>query len=304
MKVAKVISVAAAVLLLVLTLSGCGAKYAESGTVIISGKEALKLIGTPDTVLVDAQKATSYAKEHVAGAVNIERNDIVVTRQVVNMLAPAETIEQVMGSRGISNDTQVIIYDDNSNMDAARLWWTLLAYGHENAKVVSGGLQELKRVGAQITDTDVEPTAAVFKAAPLNTSMLIEADEILAGIGKADSSMVLVDTRTLEEYNAGTIPGSVLLNYEGNNFSDGTYRSVLDIKIRYKEAGVMPEDTVVLYCRTSIRGAQTYLALYNAGYRNLKLYDGAWLDWVLDTTRPVEIPEAETTGESVIQDMS
>jgi thiosulfate/3-mercaptopyruvate sulfurtransferase len=304
MKVAKVISVAAAVLLLVLTLSGCGAKYAESGTVIISGKEALKLIGTPDTVLVDAQKATSYAKEHVAGAVNIERNDIVVTRQVVNMLAPAETIEQVMGSRGISNDTQVIIYDDNSNMDAARLWWTLLAYGHENAKVVSGGLQELKRVGAQITDTDVEPTAAVFKAAPLNTSMLIEADEILAGIGKADSSMVLVDTRTLEEYNAGTIPGSVLLNYEGNNFFDGTYRSVQDIKIRYKEAGVMPEDTVVLYCRTSIRGAQTYLALYNAGYRNLKLYDGAWLDWVLDTTRPVEIPEAETTGESVIQDMS
>jgi thiosulfate/3-mercaptopyruvate sulfurtransferase len=304
MKVAKVISVAAAVLLLVLTLSGCGAKYAESGTVIISGKEALKLIGTPDTVLVDAQKATSYAKEHVAGAVNIERNDIVVTRQVVNMLAPAETIEQVMGSRGISNDTQVIIYDDNSNMDAARLWWTLLAYGHENAKVVSGGLQELKRVGAQITDTDVEPTAAVFKAAPLNTSMLIEADEILAGIEKADSSMVLVDTRTLEEYNAGTIPGSVLLNYEGNNFFDGTYRSVLDIKIRYKEAGVMPEDTVVLYCRTSIRGAQTYLALYNAGYRNLKLYDGAWLDWVLDTTRPVEIPEAETTGESVIQDMS
>jgi thiosulfate/3-mercaptopyruvate sulfurtransferase len=304
MKVAKVISVAAAVLLLVLTLSGCGAKYAESGTVIISGKEALKLIGTPDTVLVDAQKATSYAKEHVAGAVNIERNDIVVTRQVVNMLAPAETIEQVMGSRGISNDTQVIIYDDNSNMDAARLWWTLLAYGHENAKVVSGGLQELKRVGAQITDTDVEPTAAVFKAAPLNTSMLIEADEILAGIGKADSSMVLVDTRTLEEYNAGTIPGSVLLNYEGNNFFDGTYRSVQDIKIRYKEAGVMPEDTVVLYCRTSIRGAQTYLALYNAGYRNLKLYDGAWLDWVLDTTRPVEIPEVETTGESVIQDMS
>lgn len=303
MKVGKVIAGSLTVLLLLLSITGCGHNYAETGTVIISGKDAVKLIGSADTVLVDAQKATSYAKEHVAGAVNIERNAIVVTKQVVNMLAPAEVVEEVMSSRGIGNDTQVIIYDDNNNMDAARLWWTLLAYGHTNAKVVSGGLQELKRRGVTITTEPAAPQSASFAARPLDSSMLITAEEILKEMGKEDSSMVLVDTRTIEEFDAGTIPGSIHLNYEGNNYYDGTFRSVQDIKIRYKEEGIMPDDMVVLYCKTSIRGAQTYLALYNAGYRNLKLYDGAWIDWILDSSRPVQMPETVKT-ESVIQDMS
>ncbi|MCK5156762.1 MAG: hypothetical protein KAQ69_10045, partial [Spirochaetales bacterium] len=55
------------VLLLIIISTGCGPEYAETGTVIISGKDAVKLIGTADTILVDAQKATSYAKEHVVG---------------------------------------------------------------------------------------------------------------------------------------------------------------------------------------------------------------------------------------------
>jgi thiosulfate/3-mercaptopyruvate sulfurtransferase len=46
-----------------------------------------------------------------------------------------------------------------------------------------------------------------------------------------------------------------------------------------------------MYCKTSIRGAATYLALYNAGYRNLRLYDGAWLEWTDNPMNPVYVPE-------------
>ncbi|MPN60767.1 hypothetical protein SDC9_208499 [bioreactor metagenome] len=46
-----------------------------------------------------------------------------------------------------------------------------------------------------------------------------------------------------------------------------------------------------MYCKTSIRAAQTYLALYNAGYRNLKLYDGAWLEWSANPNNPIQMPE-------------
>jgi len=279
------------ILLLFLISTGCGHNYAETGTVIISGKDAVKLIGTSGTVLVDAQKATSYAKEHVAGAVNISRDDIVVTKQVSNMLAPADVIETVMGSRGISNDTQVIIYDDNNNMDAARLWWTLLVYGHTNAKVVSGGLQELSRQGVEITTAAVSAKTAVFKASQANSSLIAALIDVVAQVDDPDDSTVLIDTRSLDEFNAGTIPGSVLLNYEGNNYQDGTFLSIQNIKLRYKDEDIMPNDTIIMYCKSSIRGAQTFLVLYNAGYRNLKLYDGAWLEWSLDTTRPVQMPE-------------
>lgn len=279
------------VLALVFISAGCGQDYAETGTVIVSGKDAVKLIGTSGTVLVDAQKATSYAKEHAAGAVNISRDDIVVTKQVSNMLAPAEVIETVMSSRGISNDTLVLIYDDNNNMDSARLWWTLLVYGHTNAKVISGGLQELTRQDVEITTTAVAPKPAVFKASAVNNSLIADLNEVLAQVDNPDDNTVLIDTRSLEEFNAGTIPGSILLSYEGNNNNDGTIRSIQNIKLRYKDENIMPDNTIILYCKSSIRGAQTFLALYNAGYRDLKLYDGAWLEWSLDTNRPVQMPE-------------
>ena len=54
------------------------------------------------------------------------------------MLAPAAQIEKVFSSRGIGNDTAVVIYDNNKNMDSARLWWTFKYYGHDAVKVVSG----------------------------------------------------------------------------------------------------------------------------------------------------------------------
>ncbi len=291
MKSMKCVISTVLVLLLVLISAGCSHNYAETGTVIISGKDAVKLIGTPGTVLVDAQKATSYAKEHVAGAVNIGRAEIVITNEVSNMLAPGDVIEKVMGSRGISNDSEIIIYDDNNNMDAARLWWTLLVYGHTDAKVVSGGLQELKRQGVEITTAAVTSKTAVFKASPANTAFIADLAEVTAQVDNPDKNSVLVDTRTLDEFNAGTIPGSVLLNYEGNNYQDGTIRSVQNIKLRYKDEGIMPDNTIILYCKSSIRGAQSFLVLYNAGYRDLKLYDGAWLEWLLDPNRPVQKPE-------------
>jgi thiosulfate/3-mercaptopyruvate sulfurtransferase len=79
---------------------------------------------------------------------------------------------------------------------------------------------------------------------------------------------------------------------------------VQQIRINYLELGVEPDDTVILFCKTSIRGAQTYLALYNAGYRNLKLYDGAWVEWSSKPSLPVQKPEESGAPVPTVQDGS
>ena len=63
------------------------------------------------------------------------------------------------------------------------------------------------------------------------------------------------------------------------------------IKIQYIENNIKSKNNIIMYCKTSIRGAQTYLALYNAGYRNLKLYDGAWVEWSSMGSLPIQKPE-------------
>lgn len=272
----------------VVLLAGCGPRATgEKGTEIVSATEAIELVES-GAILVDVQNLLDYRKGHIEGAVNIGRADIVVNTPFANMLAPASQIEEVMSERGIGNDDLVVAYDDTNNMDAARLWWTLKIYGHDTVKVVSGGFEAMKRAGAEVTTDEPSVTATTFKAKPMREEMLAVKRELLDQVNTPDPNVVIVDTRTVEEYREGTVPGSVHLNYAGNNFTDGTYRPVRHIRIRYLEEGIDYDDTVILFCKTSIRAAQSYLALYNAGYRELKIYDGAWLEWSASPANPVQ----------------
>ena len=272
---------------------------------IIDADEALELAGTGDWILLDAQKKTSYEKEHAAGAVNIERNEITVKRQVPNMLAPASQIAEAAGRAGVSAESNLLIYDDNNNMDSGRLAWTFMIYGHKGSiKIISGGLTALKAEGVKIEDGKAPAASAAYKAGSLDSSMIIDKAGVLELVNNPPENCAIIDVRSDEEYNAGTIPGAVHIEYLKNNFSDVTYKPVQQIRILYKDAGIMPEDEIVMFCKSSIRAAQTWAALYNAGYRNLKIYDGAWLEWSADDSLPVYVPEVPGQVQIQVQDAS
>lgn len=283
---------------------GCGtSSTSSSGDAIIEAKQALELLKKDNVIMVAAQEPETavYDKEHIKGAVKIDISDVVVNIPVKNMLAPKSQIEEVMSKNGISNDTTVLIYDTDNNMDSARLWWTLKVYGHENVKVVSGGLESLKKAGAELTAEVPSVTPTKYTAKEKNTDMIATKNEVKAQVNTPDKNVILIDTRSDKEFNEGTIPGSLHINYINNDYNDGTYKSIENIKIDYIEKDATAEKTAILYCKTSIRGAQTYVALYNAGYRNLKLYDGAWMEWSSDSSAPVQSQDNSSEGSSPVE---
>ena len=276
-------------------LTGCGPRApGERDTEIVDAGEALRLV-REGAVLVDAQDFLRYNRAHVEGAVNIARSDIVVNTPFPGLVAPPEQIEAVLSAVGIGNDTLVVAYDANANMDAARLWWTLKYYGHDEVKVTSGGLDALEAAGAVITAEPPAPVPAVFRASAPRSEMIADTAAVRALVDGPDPHTVLVDTRSAEEYAGGTIPGALSMDYALNNYPDGTFRPVQHIRIRHLEQGIDYDDRVVLFCATSVRAAQSYLALYNAGFRDLRLYDGAWVEWSADPANPVQVPEAAVT---------
>ena len=286
-----------------LVISCSFTKYAESDSLIISGKKAMKKVNS-GYILVDAQKTTSYMKEHVKGAVNIERNAITVKTPVPNSLAPAGIVAEAAGEAGLTENSDIVIYDDNKNMDASRLFWTLKITGHKgDILIVSGGLQSLAASGAEITKGQTPVTSVVYNTDPIVKEMISSKDFIASMIDNPADGFVLIDVRSDEEYNAGTIPGSIHINHEKNLFSDYTFRPVQHIRILYKEQGIMPEDNIVMFCKSSVRAANTYATLYNAGYRNLKVYDGAWLEWSAEKM-PIYKPETEVSVTVTQQDNS
>ena len=301
-KVFKLILMITALLLIVTACTSTEAP-GEKGEEIITAKEALKSLREDNVVLVDARTASLYKDGHIKDAANIARNDITTFGPFPNMLASAEKIEKVFGENGIANQSTVIVYDDNNNMDAARLWWTMKIYGHEKVRVVSGGLKAMLAAGAETTTIIPDVLAVEYRAETINEKMLVSREEVKSVLDNPEKDIVLLDVRTREEYTDGTIPGSVHLNYEYNNFDDGRYRPIRQIHTLYRDKDISPEKTVIMYCKTSIRAAQTYLALYNAGYRELKIYDGAWLEWSADSSLPVEMPDGSGI-EASFQDAS
>ncbi|ODS50209.1 MAG: thiosulfate/3-mercaptopyruvate sulfurtransferase [Halanaerobium sp. 4-GBenrich] len=289
----------AKLLLLLLTfaiiLTGCEADISVPGEVgqdIITADEALKMIEEGEVVVVDAQQSGDFEDQHLDGAVNIARNDITTFGPYPNMLADASKVESSLGENGISNQTKVLIYDNNNNMDAARLWWTMLVYGHDtaNMKVISGGLNALKEAGANFVSGDYEVEAVEYKAAEKNEELIAAKEEVLAEVNNPSENVEILDVRTAAEVNKGIIPGAIHINYVNNNKDNGEFYPPSYIQRYYPDNGITPDEEVIMYCQTSIRAAQSFIALHNAGYRNLKLYDGAWIEWSSDSSTPKAVP--------------
>ena len=241
-------------------------------------------------VIVDTRTADEYGAGHVAGAVNIPTEDIVINVPVKNMLTSKKKIEKVMGENGISNDTLVLAYDAN-RMGASRLLWSLFMYGHQNVKVIDGGFDAIQGAGIPMTTDVSAPEPAVFTAREPSRSWLADMDDVRKQAEQPDSHVILLDVRTQEEFaEKGKVPGSVIIPYETNFFSDGTFKTTQITRINYLEDKIYPEDEIIVYCQTSMRAAPVFVQLYEAGYRNIRIYDGAYLEWSSNSDNPVEMP--------------
>ncbi|RAK04032.1 thiosulfate/3-mercaptopyruvate sulfurtransferase [Halanaerobium saccharolyticum] len=276
-------------------LTGCEADISVPGEVgqdIITADEALKMIEEEEVVIVDTQKSGEFEDHHLEGAVNIARNDITTFGPYPNMLADTSKVESSLGDNGISNQSKVLIYDNNNNMDAARLWWTMLVYGHEtnNMKVISGGLNALEDAGADFTSGEYEAEAVEYTAAEKNEDLIATKEEVLAQANNPSDGVVILDVRTTDEVSQGIIPGAIHINYVDNNKDNGEFYPPSYIQRYYPDNDITPDKKVIMYCQTSIRAAQSFIVLHNAGYRDLKLYDGAWIEWSSDSSVPKAMP--------------
>lgn len=287
----KTIAILLCLSLASVALTACNTStYAESGKIIIPAADLSEYIGKDNVTIVDMQSAEAYAAAHVEGAINITLDDIVINVPVKNMLTSKNKIQKLLSEKGIGNETTLVVYDDNK-MNAARFFWTMLMYQNQNVLVIDGGLNAIKAAGYTLTDVVPEITPTEYVAADKDTTWLATADDVLAQVNEPDKNTILLDVRTDEEYYAsGKVPSSVMFDYYNNFYKDGTFKNIETTRINYMNAGIRPENEVIMYCQTSMRAAAVFLRLYDAGYRNLKIYDGAYLEWSSNPNYPVDIP--------------
>src|SRR5687768_15140220 len=205
-------------------------------------------------------------------------------------LPAAGDFARAAGRAGIGPGVLVVAYDQGMSGGAARLWWLLRHFGHEEVAVLDGGIDAW--VGP-LANGEEEIEEAEFSARE-RTDDVASAEELLEGLG--GEGLVLVDARAAERYRgevepidpvAGHIPGAVNVPTTTNLRADGTFRSPEELRALYAAAGVTGDADVAAYWGSGVTATHDVLALELAGIR-AALYPGSWSGWITDPARPVE----------------
>ncbi|CAN7460673.1 sulfurtransferase [Terrabacter sp. LjRoot27] len=260
----------------------------------IGGPDGIVLLESDEDVLL-------YDTGHIPGALKIDwhvdLNDP-VTRDYVDGARFAE----VMGRRGISRDTTVVIYGDKSNWWAAYALWVFSLFGHEDVRLLDGGRAKWVAEGRELTRDVTSPATVDYPVAERDDAPIRAfKDDVLAHIGKP-----LVDVRSPGEYSGellhmpdypqegamrgGHIPGAKSVPWARAAAEDGSFKSREDLEAIYlEEQGLAPSDDVVAYCRIGERSSHTWFVLTHLlGFEAVRNYDGSWTEWGNAVRVPIE----------------
>jgi len=240
---------------------------------------------------------TQYLDAHIPGAVYASlSHDLSTTPDGTNGRHPLpspEAMAATFGRRGIGRDTQVVAYDQDAGMYAARLWWMLRYMGHDAVAVLDGGYAKWVREGRPTRGGEESRPAVTFSGAP-RAGWRLRVEEVEQRL--QDPSILLVDARSADRFAgqnetmdraAGHIPGAANHFYKQNVAADGTMLPPGRLREQFS-ASVKgrPASEVVMYCGSGVTACHNLLAMEHAGLSGAKLYPGSWSEWSSDPNRP------------------
>ncbi|MEW6116018.1 MAG: sulfurtransferase [Nitrospirota bacterium] len=260
----------------------------------------------PNVIIVDVQnKHDSYEKGHIPGAVKVDRHvDLEdYTRYPANKYPQKEQFLPLMSRLGINNKATVVAYDDSQGIFASRMLFVMELFGHDagKLKLLDGGIKAWQAKGYSLT-TEAPKVAkkTAYKTSGPNKNLLVSWSEVYRDVVQHQNpDVVLHDARPVAEYSGekvrairgGHIPNAI--NVTGvdaaNNKENHTFKDPEEIGKAFENAGITKDKTIYTYCHSSDRGAHAYVVLKHIlGYKNVKIYDGAWSEWAVMTALPAE----------------
>jgi thiosulfate/3-mercaptopyruvate sulfurtransferase len=255
-----------------------------------------ELLAGNKPLLIDLRPAEAFAAGHLPGAVHLDLFGIsAVDTDEAPLKAFFWIIEHLLASRGVAAGVPVVVYDDQSGIRAARAFWFLEYFGHDEVRLLDGGYAAWTRAGLETTQSADKPVGTDWTGTR-EAQTLASWRDVRARLTQADA--LILDTRSDGEYcgtqvraaRGGAIPGAVHLEWTRNLDQDGAFKPLAELREMYEGAGVTPDKDVVTYCQGGYRAAHSYLALRLLGYPRVRNYIGSWKEWGDRVDLPIEHP--------------
>jgi thiosulfate/3-mercaptopyruvate sulfurtransferase len=236
-----------------------------------------------NVIIIDSRGIMPFRFSHIKNAMPLGVEKVISTDENGSYLVIAPQVaEQIFTSMGIDDTKVVIVYGEYPDPSLARIVWTLIYFGHSNVKILDIGFENWLQSGYPVTK-DFETKNAATKpdrgfVAHVRTTERADAQFIYQEKDKPETT--IIDARTPQEHLHARIPGSILHNYEeGIGDMGKMIKDVEVLKQDFEKLGITRDKQIVCYCHSGIRAAHTYLQLKQAGFENVRLYDGSIIDW-------------------------
>ncbi len=276
-----------------------------SYTTLISVVDLAKHLDDPAFVIFDCRHeltnpefgVKAYAQSHIPNALfaHLDR-DLAAPLTGRNGRHPLPDPGMFAGwlaRMGVSNDKQVIGYDNAGGVYGSRLWWMLRWVGASRrggARWRLAGMARRRAIGDhRRARPDARPDSPVSPENPP-----VDAKYVLDHLQSPD--MVLIDARANDRFHGqnetidpigGHIPGARNRFFKDNLTPQGFFKSPEQLRDEFKPfVGSGSPDKIVSQCGSGVTACHNLLAMEIAGLKGGRLYPGSWSEWIADPSRP------------------
>ena len=264
--------------------------------VLVSTQWVEQFRGDPKVRLLESNEdVLLYETGHIPGALKIDwvtdLNDPLLRDYVSR-----DRFERLLRSKGINQDTTIVLYGDKNNWWATYAFWVFRLFGVENLRILDGGRLRWAEEGRELVTTVSSYPEGNIKVRERDDSQ-IRAFRSQVEL-HVQRSGKLVDVRSPEEYRGerlhmpdypnegalrgGHIPGAKSIPWgRAITAETHTFKPASELRTLYEaENGLQKTDDVIAYCRIGERSSHTWFVLtYLLGFNNVKNYDGSWTEW-------------------------
>ncbi|MEI3604158.1 sulfurtransferase [Pseudogracilibacillus sp. SE30717A] len=267
-------------------------------SIIIDELELRKKLDDKEIVILDVRTKyddfetgeAAYKHSHVPGALYVDVNTYF--KGTNTFLPDIDMLAKKLGDLGIRDDTSIVLYDQGNHRAATKAWVVFNYIGHEPVYILNGGFKAWAEAGNEVT-TETPAFSPTIYHVKRNEDIVVSIDQVKASL-ETENAM-LIDSRSYDRYSgkvepkykkAGHIPGAKNYHSKRVMSEKGLWKTTEELRCHFKD--LQQDEEIMVSCGSGNSACINFVALIEAGFKEVKIYPGGFSEWIKDDHNEVE----------------